>query len=205
MPITNYTELQARLEDIIDTADPEVVALIPFAIQQVEQRLNGDEKFRVSWMAQTWTVTTDDEYVNLPPDMLSIRRVSTTHNGQTYSPQYLTPEQAIDYPDSVSWPYAYTIVSDWFQLVPPPNGDYVIRVEYWKRIDPLAITQSTNWLLDEYSHIYVAGALAELYLIMYEEERAALHQQRFTDFVNKLKSADNMKRYSGNSLAIRMR
>ena len=203
--VTTYQELQDTLQSIIDTSDPEVTALIPYAIQQVEHRLNGDPDFRVSMMAQTWEVTTDQEYFNLPPDMLSIRRVSTTYNGEDYSLQYVTPEQAIDYTTSSNSPiWAYSIVSDWFQLIPPPSGEYVIRVEYWKGIDRLDITQTDNWLLTEYSHIYIAGALAELYLIMFEEDRAALHQQRFTDFVSKLKSADNIKRYSGNSLRIRV-
>lgn len=203
--IASYADLQTKLQEIIDTSDPEVTALIPYSIAQVEERINADPDFRVSQMSERWTATTSGNYVNLPPDMLEIRRLHTTINGETWTLDYYTPEQATDLIDDGSTaPFGYTITSNLIQFVPTPAAEFTYELAYYARLEPLSVTNTSNWLLANYSHIYLAGALAELYLILFEEERAAIHQQRYTDFVSKLKSADHKKKYSGNSLRIRV-
>ncbi len=201
--VTDYNTLKTAVTELIDNDAPEVTGNIDYFIQAVEARIDAD--LRVRQMAERWEATTEDPYLSLPPDFLEMRRIAVKVNGCWEDLNYLTPEQinriAVDATGS---PRYYTITGNAIQLMPAPAAPTGIEIAFYQRITPLSDTNTTNWLMDNYPHIYMDGALMEAHLYLFDEARAQVYAQRFDASVARLQQKDKRTRYSGGSLQMRL-
>jgi len=95
----------------------------------------------------------------------------TTTRTDTVFPQVAAPGSAeVD-------EYYYAIWDDLIFLYPTPSTAVTLVVDYYARIADL--TTGDNVFTTTYAHVVRQGALAETYEFLHEDERAALHLQRF--------------------------
>ncbi len=165
MPISNYTELQALVEDYL--ARPDLTARVPDFIRLAEAKFNRVLLHPRMETRTTLTVDTllaDPEFLDLPADFQTMRSVRLS--GVAGKPRlgFMTQTQVDDFRysrDNVTGqPVYFSIVGDEMELVPTPNDDFDIEVLYRANIPPMA-SNATNWLLTLAPDLYLYSALLE--------------------------------------------
>jgi hypothetical protein len=192
-----YTTLQAAVASWLARSD--LTSQIPDFIMLAEAKLNRSLRTRQMEQRSTATAT---EYMALPINFIELRNIQV--NG---TPNYLLEQRApfeMDYLDdgSTGRPSRYCLLANQIQLAPAPDSAYTLEIDYYEQIPPLA-TNSTNWLLDCASDIYLYGALLEAAAYILDDPRIPLWMQAYERTINQLQTADKRARWSGSPMAVR--
>lgn len=178
--ITNYTTLKdAVIEYIAREGNATLSARVPTFIQLFEAKMN--RMLFVTQMEQRSTANVDTgssepEFVSLPSDFQTMRRVRLSGVAGKPRLSFMTQTQIDDYRYSINnvtgQPVYFSIMGDEMELAPTPNDDYAIEMVYRKNIPPLS-SNTTNWLLTLAPDIYLYGALLESEPYMKNDGRIA--------------------------------
>lgn len=187
--IAAITEYSARDQDAVYTAR------IPSFIQMAEAKFNRALFVRQMEQRSTTTVTsgtTDCEFILLPADFQSMRRVRLSSVTGKPCLEFKSGTQMDEYRYSTSdvtdRPRYFTIFGSELELAPTPDTDYTIEMIYRQNIPSLS-ANSTNWLLALAPDAYLYGALLESSPYIKEDERIqtwALGLQTALDALNNL-------------------
>lgn len=166
--ISDYTSLQAAVvEYLARDQDTTLIARVPTFIQLFEAKVNRELFVRQMEARATTlvdTTTTEPEFISLPSDFQSMRRVRLS--SVTGKPQldFRSGTQLDEFRASTgnyaNRPVYFTIFGSEIELAPTPDQNYTIEMVYRKNIPALA-SNSTNWLLDLAPDAYLYGALLE--------------------------------------------
>lgn len=154
--ITNYSELQAAIVNWLNR-DPgtdrvkEFIHLAEAGFRRVLKTLDNEVRSRA-------TVPTGG-FVALPDDYNGIRDIYTIGNPNRPL-TIVSPSQLTDWGNLTGDPYYATVVDGQFKFNPDIAGEEV-EVVYYRKLTPLSDTQTTNYLIDEYPDVYLAGALVQ--------------------------------------------
>lgn len=141
------------------------------------------------------------ESIALPTDFVSQRAVyQATETGtvpllaymeKTLRDEWIRAEKPVEgirdpeYPQvsppgtPIGWPVSYAIWRERLFLLPVPNVDLQLVLDYYARSTDLTTPDQTNFFLTRYPHVVRAGALADAYAYLQEDERAAAHRTLF--------------------------
>lgn len=190
MAISTYAELQAAAANWL--ARDDLTARIPEFITLCEAKLN-----RLLFVPQmetrsTTTVDTSDtepEFISLPSDFQTMRRVRLSGVAGKPRLSFLTQTQLDDYRYSIDnvtdRPIYFTIMGSEMELAPTPNEDYELEMVYRKNIPALA-SNSTNWLLTLAPDIYLYGTLLEAMPLIKDDGRVQLWASAFSQVLDDL-------------------
>lgn len=193
MAISSYTELLAAAANWL--ARDDLTARIPEFITLCEAKLNRELYVRQMETRSTTTTDTTDtepEFISLPTDFQSMRRVRLS--SVTGKPRllYLNGTQADEFrygsANTAGQPTHFTIMGTEMELIPTPDATYTIEMVYRKYIPALA-SSSTNWLLTLAPDAYLYGTLLESAPYIKEDERIqtwALGLSTALDSLNRL-------------------
>ena len=158
MPLTTYAELQAHVvSELFGRTDK--TSEIQDAIRLTEAHLNSRLKCREMDAVTTIAITAGVGTV--PTDLQSVHSVAMTvtpYTGLAYEPIEVTEQRR---PDVGGTPQVYDIVGE--QILTWPPTDSTVRMRHRQNIPALSDSNTSNWLLDEYPHIYVYGSLFQIY------------------------------------------
>ena len=73
---------------------------------------------------------------------------------------------------TIGWPVQYAIWRERLYLLPIPNQDLQIVLDYYMRVPPLNDPTRANFFTFRYSHVVRYGALADAFAYLHEEDRA---------------------------------
>lgn len=166
--IIDYTSLQgAATEWLARDQDTTLIARIPSFIQLCEAKLNRGLFVRQMEQRSSATLSfgvTDAEFVLLPPDFQSMRRVRlssvTGKPNLTFKSGTQMDEYRASNGDATGQPQFFTIFGSEMELVPTPDQAYTLEMVYRTVIPPLA-SNATNWLLQFSPDLYLYGTLLE--------------------------------------------
>jgi hypothetical protein len=166
--ITDYTSLQATaIEYLARDQDTTLIARVPTFVQSFEAKMNRalfvrQMETRVS--TQTDPTSNEPEYIALPADFQSLRRIRVTSVQGKPVLQFMSTGQMDDFrvqnADVPGQPSYWTIFGNELELAPSPDAAYTIEIIYRQNIPALA-SNSTNWLLTLAPDVYLYGALME--------------------------------------------
>lgn len=167
--ITDYTSLQtAVIEYLARDQDTTLIARIPSFIQMSEAKLNRDLFVRQMEQRSSATVditTTEPEFISLPTDFQSMRRIrlssATGKPRLEFLPGAAMDEYRRSIGNSPGQPIYFSIFGSEIELAPTPNVNFVIEMVYRQNIPALSLTNTTNWLLTLAPDAYLYGALLE--------------------------------------------
>ncbi len=164
---TNYTNLITSIGEYLHRTDVSTAA--PEWITDCETVMNygdGDTLAGLRTAAQETianiTCTTGQQTVALPSDWLGNRKVYITIFGiRRELIELPTLPMTQDERSNVqAIPWGYIITGSSMYLVTIPNSSYVITLDYYAKIGPLASAVSgTNWLLAMAPDVYRSGAI----------------------------------------------
>jgi len=187
--LDTYTNLQTALQAWLARVD--VAADVVDMITMFEAWVNRN--IRVPQMEQD-SIATASEYLPFPVDFLELRAIQWQGNAANPRLQleYLSPVMAdIEDPfGQADTPRFYTIVSNQIRLVPKPDDLTVnIRIDYWKKLPALTLTNQTNWLLSLYPDAYLYGPLVHGNIRVQDVSMAAAVQQGWAGIMAELQRA----------------
>ena len=205
MGLASYTELKAAVARRLGrSGDSDLAAELDDYIDLAEARFQRELRLRAQEQRATATVT--GAYLDLPTDFLELRNIQL-NSDPLRSLECVSPEM-IDrnYPQArTGEPQVYAILGSALQFAPPPDQDYEVEIDYWKRFDPLSDSATTNWLLANAPDVYLFGTLAEAAQATGDSALWQEHEQRLAAALDKLKVFDRRASYSGATLRVRPR
>ena len=215
MAINTYATLQTAVANWLDRSD--LTDRIPEFISLSEARMN--RTLRLSMMlnvdettlggAATLVAGTRD--YDLPSGYLQMVDFHLRTSPIT-TLSYLTPENM-----NRMWagsqggkPLAYTIFADnstgtpikKIRLGPSPGSAYDYSIMFYKKIDALSVSNTTEQMLTDNPDIYLYGALLEAEPFLMNDQRVQLWATAFQESVRALQEQDNKDRHSGSAMRV---
>lgn len=138
------------------------------------------------------SVTINAEYITCPADCvrpISIEAVST--QGKLRVP-YVANESLSRMQGKWLFdnrPYAFTREGDDLRFYPVPNIAYDGTLFYFQRLAGISDARASNWLLADFPHVYLAGALYYAYRDMPDIEKASAMKAVFEEALQNLADA----------------
>jgi hypothetical protein len=197
MSIANFTELKSALASWAHRSD--LTSQIPDAITFAEAKFN--RRLRVRQMEAAMSATSiSSGLISRPSDLLAVKAMWNTDTCKT-----LVEARPLDYVmhtydsgGSIAHFYAWDRTYFRFEV---DTGE--VQAVYYESIDALSDGAPTNWLLTANPDLYLSAALAELYLLIHEEDRATLWESKANARIDEMNRQDQRDRFSGQPLAVR--
>jgi hypothetical protein len=198
---TTFSDLKTSLanwlnrDDLNTTEIPEAIALFERRAQRTifspEREIAAD-------------LTVDSEEESLPADLWGLKAIYLNTDPKTVLEQMTLSELRNTYSASTTGqPQNYAIRGEKIIFGPAPDATYTAKLAYIQTIPALSGSQTTNWLLTDHPDAYVHGSLAELHLLLGDEERAGIHERVLQRIIGEV-DATAIRRTSG-SAPIRIR
>ena len=206
MAITTYTELLAAGANWL--ARDDLTSRIPEFIVLCEAKLNRELFVRQMETRSTTacdTTDTEPEFISLPTDFQSMRRIRLSSVSGKPRLQYLSGAQADELRygqgNSAAQPAYFTIMGSEIELIPTPDDDYTIEMVYRKNIPAIA-TNSTNWLLTLAPDVYLYGLLLESAPYIKEDERIQVWAAGFSNAVDSLNRLGQLSAFNSGPMQV---
>lgn len=206
MAITTYTELLAAGANWL--ARDDLTSRIPEFIVLCEAKLNRELFVRQMETRSTTSCDTSDtepEFISLPSDFQSMRRIRLSSVSGKPRLKYLSGTQADEYrygqSNSAGQPAYFTIMGDEIELIPTPDSNYTIEMVYRKNIPAIA-TNSTNWLLTLAPDVYLYGLLLESAPYIKEDERIQVWGTGFANALESLNKLGQLAQYNSGPMQV---
>jgi hypothetical protein len=209
--IVDYTSLQAAVtEYLARDQDTTLMARIPTFIQLTEAKFN--RQLFVRQMEQRATAvadisTSEPEFISLPSDFQSMRRVRLSSVTGKPCLQFKSGIQMDEYrfciSDIAAQPRYFTVFGDEIELAPTPDQNYTIEMVYRQNIPPLA-SNGDNWLLASAPDLYLYGALLESAPYIKEDGRIQTWGLGFTTALNDLNNLGLTSKFNAGPMTVRV-
>ncbi len=195
MALNNYSNLKTAvvewskrsdalslIDDFIDLAESEMYAnsVEPLLIREMEARA-------------TSSTSTSDRYLALPTGFQSMRRLKLNLSGYDCDIKSVAPDQLRIYGDS-GQPRFFAVTSQ-IEFDRVPDSAYTVDIQYYKSLDGLSSSNTTNDILTNYPQIYLHGCLWALRTWSLEEEKAEYHYGKFIAAIRGANKKSNKGRY----------
>lgn len=199
MSITNYAELKTAVAAWLHRADLD--AQIPDFIQIGEGKLSRDLDSRRMDIKANLVTVAGEKTVDLPTDMLEMRRLLLISGDYNTPLQYRTPDEiAADYPFSrTGRPAVFTVIGQQLELAPVPDDAYSLELNYIQRLPALSDSNPTNWLLSSWPSAYLYAALCAAQPFLINDERLPMFEQLYRDVVAGI---SGINWYSGSTMRV---
>lgn len=182
MAIASYSDLVTAIQEWLGRDnDATLLARIPDLITLAEAKFN--RLLFAPQMEKRSTATiditsTDPEFISLPSDFQTMRRVRL--NSVTGKPglQMMSQTQLDDYRYSIDnvtgQPVYFAIVGVNMELAPTPNENYTLEMVYRSKLAGLTVGNPSNWLIALAPDLYLYGTLLESAPYLQDDERVPL-------------------------------
>lgn len=225
--MATYLELQTRVQQIVIDLPTAVTAQVPTLIKESVRRLQRLHDFKVceTLTSVLTTVEGTRTLAAVPADFYKFRRLphlihatgrtqdlglfpdrgsaereyGTLAGGEATaadlsgSPRFLMLSENTDENGTMN-----------FEVFPLPdgnstyaNGEYRIRVPYYKFLTELAASGSSNWFTTHAEEWLAWDAAGEAFFLNWDENRGALWKQKAASKYKEVIDADKRLRYSG--------
>ena len=180
MSIATYDDLVTAIGNWLVRSD--LSDRIPEFIVLAEAKFNRQLELRQMEQRSTTevdTTSTAPEFITLPADFNTMRRVCLSSVEGKPSLEYLSPVALYDmrinhFGDDSGQPEFFTIINNEMELLPIPDQDYTVEMVYRKNIPALGSSNQQNWLLTLAPDLYLYGSLREASIYMQNDDRVAL-------------------------------
>ena len=199
MAISTYAELQTAVQNWLHRGD--LASIVPDFIMLAEARINGDLDARLQDSTTTIATVAGTETITIPSDLINIRHLSVETDPVT-TLKYNAPDQfEVAYPYGASGvPLVYTVIGSSIYLAPIPDAAYSLDLIYKARVPSLSNSNTTNWLLTTYPHVYLYATLLESTPYIKDDSRLQVWLEAYKEAIQSVNSQDW---YSGSTMIVR--
>lgn len=166
MAISTYTELKTAVlewsarSDLSSTIQDEVIDMAESLFKTAPEDRNSPMMggLRVNKSATTGTLTSGTTALTLPSDYLEMDRLRIT-GANGYVLDYGTPDTIGRISESGSGAPKNFGINANIEFELPADSAYSYELQYWPSLPALGASQTTNWLLTNYPHVYLHACL----------------------------------------------
>lgn len=194
-----YAQLSTAIQQYTENTEATFVSNIPNFVQNTETLINNTVQLPAFRKSVTGQTTLSFQYVDLPPDFLSIFSIAVAdyaQNGTTIVGPYTYLLQkdvnyireAFPYPAVTGRPTHYSIFSSTALLLgPTPNICYPMELHYYA-YPPSIVVAGTSWIGTNFPNVLLWGSLIEAYVYMKgEPDLIQEYQKKFEEAIAPLK------------------
>jgi len=175
---------------------------IPEAISLAERRFQRE--LFIPEQETTTTITATVEVVSLPSDFLRATDVHLSTDPKVVLEPVPLSDLRNRYSTSESGrPQNYAIRGESMVLGPVPDTTYTINLAYVGKFTALGTANTTSALLTDHPDVYVHGALAELHLLLADEQRSMVHNRKYEEIAASINRHTVKRRNGGPTIRIR--
>jgi hypothetical protein len=198
--ITSYSELKTSIAAFLHRTD--LTAMIPEFIADGETKIYND--LRIKAMETAYTATISSGVVALPTGFLEWKNLYVD----------TSPIQKLDR-KSAEWIYQYYpnrtaqgtpkfFAQDGSNLIfaPYPNSNFEIKGVYYKRLDALSDSNTSNWFILNAPEILRYAALCEAAPYCRDLPAVQVWEQKYEAIKQRLKSTERREAFSGSVLTM---
>ena len=201
----NYTDLRTQISSYLNRQDITNEQLDVF-IDNAEAEFNSIIRHRK--MIKRVTADLDSQFTRLPTDFLEATNLQLNTD-----PVVLLRQASAETIDSVriaggnvaGTPEFYSIIGDTIEVVPRPSQSTQIEISYYSKVPPLSSTNLTNWLITDYTNIYLYGAMKHGLIFLMDDERLPVIAGNLAVDLERLNTEADRSQFSGNSLTMKRR
>lgn len=199
----NRTALIASLANWLRRSDLSTTE-IPEAIALAEQRFNRE--LRLPEMEEVVSATTAAATITLPGDFLMLRSAFLATDPRMPLEQMAPAELRSAYTAAATGKPSHFALQSGNEIAfgPAPDSAYPIVINYYAKIPALSTGQPSNWLLSDHADLYLHAALVELYALLRDAERSAIHEARARQVIDELNRQARRKAWGGGPLRLRI-
>ena len=202
MSITTYAELQTAAANWLNRTD--LTARIAEFIDLSESQFNRRLRTRSQLTRTQATVST--QFVGLPSDLLEMQNVQI-NTAPPARLEQVTTSLADDLRQAQGatsgTPRYFTIVGTSLELVPTPDQEYTLELQYYAEIPPLTDSVTQNWLLTSHPDAYLYGTLLAAENFLMSDERVPLWKAQLEQILEEIRIADERSESSGDMPSMR--
>lgn len=205
MSITNYTELQTRVIELLNRDD--LAVSVPVFIDLAEAEMARD--LRDHWRLEkrtTQAVTT--RYASIPVDWAGALRLSIEVAGISQDLSLMsTYEMATARRASnvAGRPRFYSLTGGEIELYPSPDISYSLETLYRGGLTGLSDASPTSWLLSAAPDAYLYGAAKHSAPWLRDDERVAIWEGLYRVAVSAVSEQGRETRHGGTGLRMKTR
>jgi hypothetical protein len=204
MAITTYSELQDALLAWANKQD--IAQSLPTFISLAEADMQ--RKLRHWRMEKRSTATLNTQYSTLPTDFLEPIRTMLIGN-KPIRLELIGVGELAERRQTVQGtsgqPRFYAIVDGNIEMFPAPDGDYTLEIVYYAAIPALSSSNTTNWLLDNYSDAYLYGSLVHTAPFLGDDARVQTWSLLYDNAINAINAESEKTKTAGAGRRIQIR
>lgn len=190
MPFTTYAELKTELANWSKRSD--LTALLGDFIALAESDMQV--RLKLVDFEDISTVAVTNGVGSIPTGFNGAR--SAYWDGNLDAPvRYLPPSQFDAKRNTSGTPAYFTVVGSELLTMPQNTGNLVVT--HKTRFSPLSNSNTSNVILANYPDAYLHGSLAQLFMYVFDEQRASLHGGLFDAAVGRIIKDNNDRKYAG--------
>ena len=202
MAISTKAELHTAVANWLNRSD--LTSRIPEFIDLAEASFNRN--LRTRDMLVRTTTTASAQYIGLPADFLEMQNIELTSTDPPKRLIYATSDRSDDFrqqrSNKIAEPIYYTIEGKAIQLMPTPDTDYTLQINYYKTVPALsdALDSGDNWLLVAHPDVYLYATLMQASPYLMDPQAAQQWDGLLARSMQELQMSDEMSKYAGGTL-----
>jgi hypothetical protein len=192
--VMTYTSLAADIESYLERTDTATVDKIPTFIMLAEQVIASQIKFLGNLTVNESTMVQGDPVIAKPARWHKTVSMNVTIDG-VRSPIFLRKYEYLReyWPEATNEDvpkfYADYDYTHWL-IAPTPADAYTFEVLYYERVQPLDVSNQTNWFTQYAPQALLYGSLLQAMPFLKNDERMAMWRAEYDLIINTLKTED---------------
>jgi hypothetical protein len=192
--VMTYNSLVDDIQSYLERTDTATIDKIPTFIMLAEQVIAAEIKFLGNLTVAESNMTANNPIIAKPARWHKTVSMNVTVDGNKYPVllrkyEYLReywPDQTLAAAPEYYCDYDY---GNWL-VAPTPDTAYDFEVLYYERVQPLDVTNQTNWFTEYAPQALLYGSLLQAMPFLKNDDRMGMWQQQYTAIMNTLKTED---------------
>ena len=192
--VMTYTSLAADIESYLERTDTATIDKIPTFIMLAEQVIASQIKFLGNLTVNESTMVQGNPVIAKPARWHKTVSMNVTVAG-VKSPVFLRKYEYLReyWPEATNEDvpkfYADYDYTHWL-IAPTPADAYTFEVLYYERVQPLDVSNQTNWFTEYAPQAMLYGSLLQAMPFLKNDERMAMWRAEYDLIINTLKTED---------------
>lgn len=204
--VMTYNSLVADIESYLERTDTATVDKIPTFIMLAEQIIASQIKFLGNLTVSTSTMTQGDPVIAKPARWHKTVSMNITVGGKR-QPVFLRKYEYLReyWPDATQedvpkfyCDYDYT---HWL-IAPTPDAAYGFEVIYYERVQPLDVSNQTNWFTQYAPQAILYGSLLQAMPFLKNDDRIQMWQSIYQQAMDILTAEDKLRVADRQTIAV---
>jgi hypothetical protein len=200
MALSTYSDIKTSVENWLKRSDLD--AYIPDLITLGEMRIYRDLRIRAMEAALNTAISSG--VLAVPSGYVAMKHAYVDASPVQWLERKTAEWIYQNYPtrSSDASPKYFAREAENFIFGPYPDSGYTIKGVYYKQLDALSDSNTTNWFTTNAPDLLLWAALCEAEPFMKNDARVALWESKYEAVKSRVQSADDREEFSGSILSV---